>query len=177
MSLSPAETLSIARREVERQKKRFIGLTASVPEPMTINGKFEWVCDVRIGADTSWDVIQNVPIAMLQSGILTDVNVPVLMERNEAGQLTIIGRAEIKLPNVHLITYTHHDLDYLFMLGYTQDGTQWRDAYGYAIADPQTSGVSTEKQWVTTLTPLDEWDLTGTRFWQATSEWRDESDV
>lgn len=134
----------ISRREVERHKKRFTGITVNTPEHREIGGKLEWVCDVRVGWRNTWEVIKDVTVAQWAQGIVTDMNVPVLCERNEAGQVTIIGRSEIHLPNISHITYSYNELGLLFMTNLTQSGNAWYDGFGYEMPDPEAeSGATT----------------------------------
>jgi len=133
----------ISRREVERHQKRFIGVTINAPEHREIGGLLEWVCDVRVGYNNAWAAIKDVTISQWALGIVTDMNVPVLCERNEAGLVTIIARSEVRLPNIRLTTYSYNDLDFVFMGNLTLTGSTYLDGFGYAMTDPTTETGAT----------------------------------
>ena len=128
----------ISRRELERHQKRFIGVTASVPTHKDINGLLEWAVDVRVGVNNEWQIVKDVTISQWAIGIVTDLNVPVLCERSESGQVSVIARSDIKLPDIYLNTYTYNDLEFVFMANLTSSGGVYRDGYGYQMTDPTT---------------------------------------
>lgn len=127
----------LSRREVERNAKRFIGVTVTEPRFITRddNGLTEWVCDVRVGTDDGWAVVKNCLIAQWALGVVTDINIPVTCERSEAGRVTIIARSEISLPDIILDDYTYEELGFSFMRGLElQDDGSLLDGFGYEVA-------------------------------------------
>lgn len=141
----------ISRREIEQHvDRRLIGLTAGKPDFKDVNGLLEYVVDVRIGTKEGQGLIKDVLIAQWAIGIVTDFNVPVVMERSESGALTIIGRSEIRLPDVALRTHTYFDLGFIFMENLVDPGStnaQWRDAYGHAVDNPEEK-MGTVENWI-----------------------------
>ena len=130
----------LSRREIEAHQKRFVGITVTIPEHREIDGKLEWVCDVRVGYNQDWAVVRDVTISQWALGIVTDMNVPVLCERGESGQVTIIARSQVLLPDIVLTVYTHDELGFDFMHGLEDDGTgTYRDGFGYAVNVPTGS--------------------------------------
>lgn len=135
----------LSRRELERHQKRFVGVTATVPAHVDVNGSLEWQVDVRVGAGATWALVKGCGIAQWAVGIVTDMNVPVLCERGEAGKVTVIARSEIELPDIVLDTYSHEELDLGFM---TQIDGSNRDGFGHAVTDPSTlEGESLRYTW------------------------------
>ena len=168
-----AESLAIARREVERHKKRFIGLTASVPRFVDQNGLLEWVCDVRISTDLTADVVKDVVISMPQPGIIADINVPVIVERSETGRLSVIARSQIKLPNIRVTSYTYYELDLIFMTGLEVDSQgAWHDGFGYEVNSPLRLGVQTQYDWDASALGFTEISLTD-EFNKSEQDWND----
>jgi hypothetical protein len=157
----------VSRREIESHVKRFVGVTASVPVHKDVNGLLEWTCDVRIGYDQDWAIIKDVIISQWAIGIVSDLNVPVLCERSENGQLTIIARSNIELPDITLNTYTYNDLDFVFMANLTETGGTYYDGFGYATTDPTTQ-TGQERVYTHTIYTLD-WG--STEFTYGTTEW------
>ncbi len=165
----------IARNEFTRHQARFIGVTTTVPRYIDqgdtdTHAHMEWVCDVRIdiaqfgGTDFEpfeeefgedgvieprWGLLRSVVISPWSIGAIADMNIPVLMERSEAGRISIIARSMIRLPDIVYITYSHNDLDFLFMTGLTVDADgDYHDAFGYKVTDPTTeTGVSLRYTW------------------------------
>lgn len=170
------ETIQLARREVERHKKRFIGLTASAPRFTDQNGLLEWVCDVRVGVDISAEIVKDVRIAMPQPGLVNDINIPVVVERSETGRLSVIARSEVRLPDIRITSYTYNDLGFLFMTGLEQDseGT-WRDGFGHEMTSPETAGSRISYTWNSELDELEDVDIDNDGFWDTTSQWIQES--
>ncbi len=127
----------MARREVESHTKRFIGIVVKEPRFVTVDdsGLTEWVCDIRVGVEGGWAVITNVLIAQWALGVVTDINIPVLCERSEAGRVTVIARSEIALPDIRLDTYSFEELAFGFMrnLDILPDGSVV-DGFGFAFA-------------------------------------------
>lgn len=150
----------ISRRELERHQKRIIGITASSPRFVTQddNDTLEWVCDVRIGRREEQGLIRDVLIAQWAQGIVADMNVPVVIERSEAGRLTIIARSEVRLPDISLRTMSYAQLNLLFMTGLEEDDNgDWRDGFGHLMDDPSDDvGAATTWTWVQELTGIDE---------------------
>jgi hypothetical protein len=153
----------LARREVERHQKRLVGLTASAPKLITTtDGRNEFTCSVRIGVKEEQGLVKDVLIAQWAIGIISDINVPVLMERSEAGRLTIISRAQVRLPNVRLTQYSWGSLDLVFASNFDYDAIDqvWKDGYDYpTLANPE-GDVSLRRNWVWQqhLVSLDDFD-------------------
>lgn len=168
---------AIARREVDRGQRRIIGVTVSSPIFKDNNGLLEFVCDVRVGENEDWRIIKDVLIAQEAQGIVNDLDVPVTMERNEAGRLSIVARSVLHIANnVRHTTYTYEELKYSFMsLVEFVDGA-FRDGFGYTASDPEdtdTTGVSEDCSFTVALI---EWGSTGfeygeTEFGATTTEW------
>jgi len=150
-----SQVRELSRDEIERHQKRFTGITVSAPGTKVIgedeNGDdvTEYVCDVRVGFVESWAIIRDVLVNTVAYGIIADKDVPVLMERNEAGRVSIIGRSRVALPgressnSLVFSTYTYADLDFVFMAELTLTGGLWKDGYGHLMASPQgVAGVS-----------------------------------
>lgn len=153
-------TRDIARREVERHHQRIVGITASSPVFKDINGKLEWTVHVRVGVKEGWALIRDVAISEWAIGIVNDMNVPVTLERSEAGRLTIIARSVIRVPNVVLDTYTANDLGRIFILNHVQSAGSWYDGFGHAVTDPTTqTGQSAEWIWRNDLIEFDSADF------------------
>lgn len=129
----------MSRREVERQQKRFVGVTVNEPRFVDVNGLFEWVCDIRVGVVEGWATIPNVLVAQWALGAVTDMNIPVLCERGESGRVSVIARAEINLPDIVLDSYTYEELGFGFMrnLIVQADGSVV-DGYGFEFAPAGT---------------------------------------
>jgi len=147
-------TFSIAReislREIEAHQKRMVGLTASAPTFKDMGGgRTEFVCDVRVGIREGWGLIKDVLVSQWAIGIVTDIMIPVLIEKSEAGRLTIIARSQVRLPDISYTTYSWQDLDLVWMSGYAQDDAgAWRDGFGHAVTDPTTdTGSRTVYVW------------------------------
>jgi hypothetical protein len=141
-----SSAMAAARREVDRGQRRIIGVTVSAPLFKDNNGLLEFVCNVRIGEDDEWRVVTDVLIAQEAQGIVTDENIPVTMERNEAGRLTIIARSVLHVAkDIRIRTYTYNELGFAFMsLVEFVDGA-FRDGFGYTSDDPEdtdTTGTS-----------------------------------
>lgn len=148
----------ISRREVEEHRTEIIGITASIPKYEEQGGQMVWCADVRVGVRENQGLIRGVLIAQWAMGVVTDMNVPVICQKSESGQLTIVARAMVKLPDVSLRTYSYNDLGYVFMTNLTEvsDGV-WQDGYGYEMDSPEEdTGVSQTWSWVQRVTSLDE---------------------
>ena len=133
----------VARREVERHRELFLGLTASVPRfDSNSDGLMEYTCSVRVGAKENQGLVENVLISQWAHGIVTDFNIPVIMERSAAGRLTIISRAELILPEVRVTSYSYGTLGVPFAanLDYDEASGKWYDGFGYESAlDPNAN--------------------------------------
>lgn len=129
----------LSRREIERHQRRFIGITITEPrwEMQDDNGAMEWVADIRVGVEEGWAVIKNCLISQWALGAVTDLSVPVLCERSEAGRVTIIARSEVNLPELRLDAYSYDELGFPFMrnLEVRSDGAVV-DGFGYEIRPP-----------------------------------------
>jgi hypothetical protein len=149
----------ISRRELERHQRRIIGITASSPHWKDQNGVNEWVCDVRIGRQEEQGLIRDVLIAQWVSGVVNDLNVPVVLERSEAGRLTIIARSEIRLPDISLRTFSYAQLDMLYLTPFVEVDDVWYDGFGHVVDDPTAvTGTATTWTWVQAVDELDEVD-------------------
>ena len=170
------DTINIARREVERHKKQFIGLTASAPRFVDQNGLLEWVCDVRVGTSLDAEIVKDVRIAMPQPGLVNDINVPVVVERSETGRLSVIARSEVRLPDIRITSYTLNDLGFLFMTLLEQDSEGvWRDGFGHEMTSPVSAGTTVGYTWDCALDTMDEVDIDSDGFWDSTSQWLQQS--
>jgi hypothetical protein len=139
----------IAREEIEAHvDKRLIGLTASAPRWKDNNGILEYVVDVRIGHVENQGLIRDVPLAQWTIGVITDINIPVIMERSEAGQLTVVARSMIRLPNIRVTAYSYGALGIPFVANLVeQDDGTWTDGFGYPANDPN-SDVTVQTDWL-----------------------------
>lgn len=171
----------LSRREVERHKKRFIGITTTTPVFKDVNGLLEWVCDVRVESvgqyddglaipPGSWGIIKDVILAQWTLGLVADMNVPVLLERSESGRITVVARSEVRLPDISLQSYTFDELGFTFMHQLVDRGTEgWFDGFGYDMPDPQGStGSAVAGTWVTELIP---WGAGATDFKWGVTAW------
>jgi hypothetical protein len=151
----------ITRNELDRHQKRFLGITVTAPKLQTIDGKLEYVCDVRVEAVEGWGLIQNVIVSQWAIGAVADMNVPVLCERSEAGQITIIARSVVRLPDIRYTTHSLADLGLLFMSTAEEDEAGvWRDGFGFPVLDPTTeTGATTEWRWTNDLIPFNAEDF------------------
>lgn len=133
----------ISREEVERHvDKRLIGITASAPRFINVGSVTEYVVDVRIGRVENQGLIRDVLISQWAIGVVSDVNIPVVMERSEGGRLTIVGRSEIRLPDVRLTAYSVGHLGIPFYANVIDvGGGLWEDAFGFPSNDPNTDIV------------------------------------
>jgi len=175
----------LARDELDRHQRRIIGVTTSVPmyidEGDTDTDAFmQWVCDVRIDVrqyggvdfegfspsstelvDPQWGLIKNVVISQWAVGAVADMGIPVLMERDEAGQISIIARSNIMLPDIVYKTHSYHELGLTFMrfLEVDTDGT-YTDGFGYEVPDPTTeTGITRTYLWDAELTRFNSTDF------------------
>ena len=148
----------IAREEVERStEKRLIGLTASAPRFIDVGGVTQYVVDVRIGRKENQGLIRDVLVSQWAFGAVTDINVPVVLERSEGGQLTVISRSMIRLPNVRASAHNFAALDMVFAANLVeQEDGSWLDAFGFPATDPTVPiTVTTNWEWIQGETTLD----------------------
>lgn len=166
-------TRIIAADELAKHAKRFVGITVTAPTLKTIGSGtgLEYVCDVRVGTAASWGLIKDVIVSQWTVGVVTDMNVPVLCERSEAGQVTIIARSVVRLPDISATTYSYADLGLTFMLGLVADESGvYRDGFGHAMADPTLdTGEHTDYTWSVGLIPWGDPEFSwGVTEWGAT---------
>jgi len=160
----------LSQREIDRHKKRFIGITSSAPAFSDTNGLLEWTCNVRVESHGQyvdddppippgdWGIIKGVLLAQWVIGLVADVNVPVLLERSESGRLTIIARSEVRLPDINYDSYTWDELNFIFMANLEDRGTDgWFDGFGYEMTSPEgQTGSHASGEWVVELVPLED---------------------
>lgn len=87
----------ISRREIEEHRKTINGITAEQPRYAVVDqaGHREWVVDVFLGMDRGEpSIVRACPIAPIAHELITDVRMPVELERNKQGKLTVIGRGK-----------------------------------------------------------------------------------
>jgi hypothetical protein len=123
---SVSDVVSISQRQAVQAGQALVGITASVPAYVQVpdasdpDAVWEWVVDVRlldgitqaiVSDDPGLATIENVLINHEASGSLVgDINVPVEMRKSKTGQLQVVGRAKVHLPDLRLDTYTYEDL-------------------------------------------------------------------
>lgn len=159
----------IARREIEAHRKTVNGITAEQPRYAVVDkaGNKEWVVDVYLNPDGKEEpsIARNVPIAPIAHELITDVRMPVEMQRSKQGKLTIVGRGKVvpagaQMPDGSPLDPSYHEIKpNLAQLGllWTQDldyqvekwgekpwgapGKPWRsititDAFGNIVSGP-----------------------------------------
>ncbi len=88
-------------------------------------------------------VIRNVLVAPTAAGdIVATLLTPVLMEISQTGQLTVIGRAKIRHPQIRVTSYSYRDLHLLHLaeLDVNAEGVLC-DPFGQTVGeDPSISG-------------------------------------
>lgn len=164
-----------SRREVERHKDRMLGITASVPKfGDRGDGQLEYVVDVRVGNKETQGLVKNVLVAQGVQGVVTDMNVPVVLERSEGGRLTVTARAAVRLPNVRVSIYNYGALGMAFAANAKQDSTgRWVDGYGYPTADPTgVVEVTKDWQWQQGFVTIDDLDIDNDRFDETFANWQ-----
>ena len=125
--------VGIARREAGRSSRKLLGVTASSPQYVQVpdqndpGAQLEWVVSVRlldgptqaiISDDPGLQVIPNIPISHETAGdVIGDIGTPVEIDVSASGQLTVVGRAKIALPDLNLTFYSLADLK----LGFVDD--------------------------------------------------------
>lgn len=173
----------LSRRELERHAKRFLGITVEQPRWREQNGLQEYVCDVRVGVKEGWALVKDCLVAQWAIGAITDMNIPVICERSEAGRVTIIARSQVRLPEIVLDTYSYDQLGFSFMhnLRTLADGSIV-DGFGYEFASA-TEGSYTapdgQSRTYELVSRLIEWGSTDfdygvTPFGATVSEWIEE---
>ncbi len=163
---SVSTAAEVARREVDRHRQRFIGITINAPIFKDVNGVLEYVVDVRIGTNETFEIVREVLIAQEAQGIVTDAKVPVTIERSENGRLSIIARSDVRLPDIQADSYTFGELGFAFM-SLLESGSPFKDGFGFVLPDPgATDAVGTSTTHTFTITP-EEWG--GTDFVYGTS--------
>ncbi len=163
---SVSTAAEVARREVDRHRQRFIGITINAPIFKDVNGALEYVVDVRIGTNEKFEIVREILIAQEAQGIVTDAKVPVTIERSENGRLSIISRSDVRLPDIQADSYTFGELGFAFM-SLLESGSPFKDGFGFVLPDPEaTDAVGTATTHTFTITPT-EWG--GTDFVYGTS--------
>jgi hypothetical protein len=87
----------ISRREIEAHRETITGLTAEAPRYAVVDqaGHKEWVVDVYLGMSRQApSIVRSCPIAPIAHELVTDVRMPVLLERDAQGKLTVVGRSK-----------------------------------------------------------------------------------
>jgi hypothetical protein len=163
---------SSSRREVDRHRQQILGITASEARYITRdNGKLEFVIDVRVGAREKQGLVKDVLIAQWVVGLITDFNVPVILERSEAGQLTVVARAVVRLPDVRVTAYSYGSLGMAFASNLRQlENGSWVDGFGFPAPDPTGEVVVQENwHWEQSIQDIDDVDLGDFR--ETTAQW------
>lgn len=110
----------IGRREVEAHRRIITGITAERPRYAVVDqaGHKEWVVDVYLGEKGSEEqhIVRNCPIAYVAHNLVTDVRMPVELERSKQGKLTVVGRSKYvpagtQTPNGSILEPTYHELE------------------------------------------------------------------
>ncbi len=158
---TPSGISEQARKEVERHQRRITGVTIEKPRFKELEGGvLEYVVNVRIGVDDdAWEVVQDVLIAQEVVGIITDADIPVTMERSEAGRLRVNASRVVDLPTISLKTYTYADLELDFMHN-LQNSDVWRDGFGHAIGMDPSTQTGTKDETCTITVRMIEWGST-----------------
>jgi hypothetical protein len=87
-------------REIQNQRRFVTGVTASVPQYVTVDSQLhkEWVVDVYLGMGPEGvinvNVLTMVPIAPYARHLVSGLRQPVTLERSRQGGYTVIGRAK-----------------------------------------------------------------------------------
>lgn len=141
MNVGIREAQQIAQREIKRKKSQYVGYTVSQPEFTEHEGKYEWIVNVKVLDRTTWKTIYEVPIVTTQAGYVTDLNMPVLLEKSETGQFTVVGRSQIRIANISSVEYSLYQLDFTFMANLTLVKGIYYDGFGYAMTAPEDETV------------------------------------
>lgn len=162
-----SNTAQISRREFDEHRKTMNGITAEGPRYAVVDqaGSKEWVVDVYLGPSRSGEpkIVRSCPIAPIAHELITDVRMPVELERNHQGKLTVIGRAKVvpagaQMPEDSILNPTYQEvrpnlaeLGLLWIEDLDYQRTAWgakawgqfawgevtiRDAFGAIVAGP-----------------------------------------
>jgi hypothetical protein len=110
----------IGRREVEEHRRTVQGITAERPRYAVVDqaGHKEWVVDVYLGppGEAGTSIARNCPIAPIAHDLVTDVRMPVLLEKLKQGKLTVVGRSKFvpagaQTPNGSILEPTYHEIE------------------------------------------------------------------
>lgn len=174
---------TIARREALLADKKILGITASepryvfVPDESADGAVQEFVIDVHvlegpsqqtiIGLAGGLALVTNVLVASTAVGdVLSDLHVPVEIQKIETGQLQVVGRAKVALPTLRLTERTYEDLGISHLSEFTEneDGSV-SDAFGYPVSaatspdiGPRVGVTGTTTTRLSTLDELNEDD-------------------
>lgn len=136
---SISDVIDVALRTALAAGRNLRGVTASEPNYVAIpaagveGAVNEFVVDVYLikgnsqavvlgSVDAGIAKIDNVLVAHEAVGeIIGKLNVPVELERSASGQLTVIGRSKIALPQLQLDEYSLVDLGMLHLAEYTRN--------------------------------------------------------
>jgi hypothetical protein len=128
----------ISRREIEYHRAQVVGITAEAPRYVTVDaaGHKEWVVDVYLGPSASEEpaIVRNCPIAPIAHELVTDVRMPVLLERDHQGKLTVVGRAKhvpagLQTPDGSILEPTYQEVE----LNLAELGLLWIADLDYTI--------------------------------------------
>jgi len=109
----------ISRREIEEHRKTRNGITAEQPRYVVVDqaGNKEWVVDVFLGMARTGQpsIVRACPIAPIAHELITDVRMPVELERNKQGKFTVIGRAKVvpagaQMPDDSILNPTYQEV-------------------------------------------------------------------
>jgi hypothetical protein len=110
----------IGRREVEEHRRTLHGITAEAPRYAVVDqaGHKEWVVDVYLGppGHVGTAIARNCPIAPIAHDLVTDVRMPVQLEKLKQGKLTVIGRSKYvpagaQTPDGSILEPTYHEIE------------------------------------------------------------------
>lgn len=114
---SEIERANVLRMDNRAERvKDLVGNIIGVPYLTTINGLVFWVADVDVGHGD--EIIRQVPIAQYAQNLRhSDNDIPVRLQKNSAGQLQIVGRADLQRSNSFDTAYNPKDQGLLFAFG------------------------------------------------------------
>lgn len=104
-------------REIQDKRRFVTGVTASPPRYQVVDGagNKEFVVDVYLAPTEGreQDIINDVPIAAYASQVVTDIRLPVTLERSKQGKYTVTGRAKLmaagaQTPDGSIFEPTYH---------------------------------------------------------------------
>ena len=157
LAASIADVKSIAKQEALIAGQKILGITASKPryvlipdddDPDAVN---EFVVDVHliegpsqailIGQAGGLVLLKNVIIAHEAVGpLITDLNVPVELQKSVTGQLQVVGRAKVTLSTIHVNEYTYKSLGLCHVAELERDANGiLRDPFGVQVSDSDPS--------------------------------------